>query len=411
MVYRLRDAGVRVPIPYHFVDGVLVMEMITDAEGNPAPRLCEICPEPEEALRIFEQLLAEVVRMLAAGVVHGDLSDFNVLMGADGPVVIDFPQAVSAANNQNARKLLLRDVDNLHRFAARFVPDYRPRPYAQEMWALYERSLLTPETKLTGRHQSTERKANTNAVLALIGDAARDERRRRENLGLRMRGTSDFTHEEAPGHGEATAPGEASDADRPQGRPRRVEIVVAPRPQRGGWQGNARSNAFQGHGPYVPQHQANPRQPGPDRSRPNQGQSPHARAQRPGAYEPAQSSTRQAGFDRSRQPQGPNPNVRPPRPLPQETVQGTERPQSPERSRQHQGPNASPRPERPLAKEPAQGRPPERPGSAVPRNQPAAPGGSADQGAERRRRRRRRRRSQGDPSGAVSTPGSSGRES
>jgi RIO kinase 1 len=192
VIYRLRDAGVRVPTPYHFIDGVLVMEMITDEHGDPAPRLGDVALDLDAAQAVFDRLLAQVVRMLVAGVVHGDLSDFNVLMGVDGPVIIDFPQAVDASSNQNARKLLIRDVDNLHRFMARHAPERKAPPYAQEMWALYERGELTPDTKLTGRHQATERKATTDAVLGLIGDAARDERRRRESLGLSMRGAPEI---------------------------------------------------------------------------------------------------------------------------------------------------------------------------------------------------------------------------
>ena len=188
MIYRLREAGVRVPVPHHFIDGVLVMEMVADAEGGPAPRLAEVSLDRPQAMRVFDHLLAEVVRMLCAGVVHGDLSDFNVLMSADGPVVIDFPQAVDAASNQNARKLLQRDVENLKRFLSRFAPDQRPGPYAEEMWDLYARSLLTPETRLTGRHRPSERRANTAAVLDLIGDANYDERKRRERQGLGMAG-------------------------------------------------------------------------------------------------------------------------------------------------------------------------------------------------------------------------------
>jgi RIO kinase 1 len=188
MIYRLREAGVRVPVPHHFIDGVLVMEMVADAEGGPAPRLAEVSLDRPQSMRVFEHLLGEVVRMLCAGVVHGDLSDFNVLMSADGPVVIDFPQAVDAASNQNARKLLQRDVENLKRFLSRFAPDQRPGPYAEEMWDLYARSLLTPETRLTGRHRPSERRANTAAVLDLIGDANYDERKRRERQGLGMAG-------------------------------------------------------------------------------------------------------------------------------------------------------------------------------------------------------------------------------
>ncbi|XXZ42002.1 PA4780 family RIO1-like protein kinase [Sorangium sp. So ce327] len=190
MIFRLHSAGVRVPIPHHFIDGVLIMELIADADGSPAPRLAEVRLNPDEAVRVFDRLLAEAVRMLSAGVVHGDLSDFNVLMGADGPVVIDFPQAVDASSNQNARKLLLRDVDNLQRFLSRFAPNRQPRPYAQEMWELYACSQLTPETRLSGRFQASSRRVDTDSVLELISDANHDERRRREAQGRSMRGVS-----------------------------------------------------------------------------------------------------------------------------------------------------------------------------------------------------------------------------
>jgi RIO kinase 1 len=185
VIYRLHAGGVRVPAPYHFVEGVLVMELVADADGNPAPRLGDIPFEPEEATRIYHHLLREVVRMLCAGIVHGDLSDFNVLVGADGPVVIDFPQAVDTAHNQGARSLLIRDVDNLHRFLTRFVPNARRLPYAEEMWDLHQNNALTPDTQLTGRYRSAQRQANTNDVLNLIRDANHDERKRRDALGLR----------------------------------------------------------------------------------------------------------------------------------------------------------------------------------------------------------------------------------
>ncbi len=177
-IYRLTSAGVRVPTPYHFVDGVLVMELVTDANGDPAPRLGDLQFDPAGARQVYDHLLVEVIRMLCAGVVHGDLSEFNVLMAADGPVVIDFPQAVDPASNQSARKLLLRDVDNLHHFLARFVRGGRPPPFAQEMWDLYQSNLLTPETVLRGRHVASQRPTNTADVLAIIGDAERDHRRK-----------------------------------------------------------------------------------------------------------------------------------------------------------------------------------------------------------------------------------------
>ena len=153
MIYRLQAAGVRVPAPYHFIDGVLVMELVTGTDGEPAPRLGEVDFSPEQARAVHARLLREVVRMLCAGVVHGDLSDFNVLMGTDGPVIIDLPQAVDPSKNQNARKLLLRDVDNLQRFLRRFVPTAQHAPYAEEMWALYESNQLTPETALRGQYR------------------------------------------------------------------------------------------------------------------------------------------------------------------------------------------------------------------------------------------------------------------
>lgn len=190
MIYKLRDAGVRVPTPYHFIDGVLIMELVKGADGHPAPRLGELVFSQAEAILVFEQLLAEVVRMLSTGVVHGDLSDFNVLMGTTGPVVIDFPQAVNAASNQSARKLLLRDVDNLYRFLERFVPARPSRAYAQEMWQLYERGELKPDTKLTGHYAADTKQADADAVFAVIDDAQFDERRRREARGLSMRGTT-----------------------------------------------------------------------------------------------------------------------------------------------------------------------------------------------------------------------------
>lgn len=185
MISRLQSAGVRVPVAYNFIDGVLVMELVKDADGNPAPRLGDLEFTPEAATAIYNILIRDVVKMLCAGVVHGDLSDFNVLLAADGPVLIDFPQAVDSAHNPNARKLLLRDVDNLHDFLSRFVKNVRRLPYAEEMWELYQNNGLTPETPLSGRYQPSAKKADTASVLALIEDANRDERRRREVFGIK----------------------------------------------------------------------------------------------------------------------------------------------------------------------------------------------------------------------------------
>jgi RIO kinase 1 len=194
MIHRLSDAGVRVPKPHQFIDGVLVMELIKDADGNPAPRLGDLSLGPEQAREIYDDLIGQTVRMLCAGVVHGDLSDFNVLMGANGPAVIDFPQSVDPASNQNARRLLLRDVENLHRFLTRFVPEASPPPYAQEMWELYQGNRLRPETKLRGRFHVAPGKTDTSEVLALIGDAREEERERREARGEDLESTAPKPH-------------------------------------------------------------------------------------------------------------------------------------------------------------------------------------------------------------------------
>ncbi len=185
MIHRLHAGGVRVPVPYHYIDGVLVMELITDGDGNPAPRLGDVALDRDAGFAIYDKLVREVVRMLCAGVVHGDLSEFNVLLSGDGPVIIDFPQSIDSAHNTNARRLLVRDVDNIHRFIRRVAPGARTPPYAQEMWNLYEQNLLTPETRLRGDYRPPVQRDNTASVLELIDDANRDERKRRDALGLR----------------------------------------------------------------------------------------------------------------------------------------------------------------------------------------------------------------------------------
>lgn len=183
-IHTLRAAGVRVPEPFDFVEGVLVMELIQGEDGGPAPRLADVNLGEDEAWDLYHQLLAEVQKMLCAGLVHGDLSDFNVLLAPDGPVIIDLPQAIDAAANRNARRLLIRDVDNLTAFLARWVPDLRGKPYGQELWALYERAELTPDTRLTGRVKRAKRKADVSSIVDEIAAAAREESRRREALGL-----------------------------------------------------------------------------------------------------------------------------------------------------------------------------------------------------------------------------------
>ena len=183
-IYRLRAAGVRVPEPYDFVDGVLVMELITDDQGEPAPRLVDLEFSRTEAIEVFRTLLREVVKMLCAGVVHGDLSDFNVLMTHHGPVLIDFPQAVEAAHNRVARKLLIRDVDNLTQFMARYAPKLRHKKFGREMWDLYQRGELNPDTRLTGNYRPKRKVADTSSLLEEIETLAQETKRRREALGL-----------------------------------------------------------------------------------------------------------------------------------------------------------------------------------------------------------------------------------
>ena len=183
-IYLLHAAGIRVPEPIAFTEGVLVMELIKDETGAPAPRLVDRHFDPKEANEVFHVVLREVVKMLCAGIVHADLSDFNVLMGADGPVLIDFPQAVDPARNQNARRLLLRDLRNLTSFLARFAPKLRRTQYGPEMWDLYERSELQPDTELTGRYQSRQKRADVDSLLEEILEMEREARERREALGL-----------------------------------------------------------------------------------------------------------------------------------------------------------------------------------------------------------------------------------
>ena len=188
IIYRLHGAGLLVPEPYNYIDGVLLMELITGMDGDPAPRLADVSLDPESARLVFTTLLSQVVGMLCVGVVHGDLSEFNVLLGQYGPVVIDFPQAVDPAHNQNARKLLVRDLDNLQLLLTHSVPGSRRLPYGQELWALYTKDNLTPDTQLTGRYRPPKRKANTESVLYEVEVAERDARQRQEAQDPKKRG-------------------------------------------------------------------------------------------------------------------------------------------------------------------------------------------------------------------------------
>lgn len=174
-LYRLAAAGVRVPRPYNFHEGVLLMELVADEEGNAAPRLNDVALTPEIALELHARLVREVVRMLAAGVVHGDLSEFNILLGAEGPVIIDLPQAVDAAGNNHAPRMLVRDVDNLRRFFGRVAPELLATDYGKEIWALYRAGALHPEVALTGRFEADESAPDLEAVMREIDDARLEE--------------------------------------------------------------------------------------------------------------------------------------------------------------------------------------------------------------------------------------------
>ena len=178
-LYRLADAGVRVPKPFNFCDGVLLMELVTDANGDAAPRLNDVVFSPQDALMHHATLLVEVVRMLCAGVVHGDLSEFNILLGVDGPVVIDLPQAIDAAGNNHAQRMLMRDVENLRNFFGQFASELLQTDYGSEIWDLYQRGVLRPEEVLTGRFEKDIRIADVGGVMREIDDARAEDAARR----------------------------------------------------------------------------------------------------------------------------------------------------------------------------------------------------------------------------------------
>ena len=165
----------RVPKPINFHDGVLQLELVCDANGDAAPRLNDVALSTQQALDYHHSLLREVIRMLCAGVIHGDLSEFNILLAADGPVIIDLPQAVDAAGNNHAPSMLERDVANLRNFFGRFAPEILATNYGQEIWATYQAGELTPETPLTGRFQRDERAVDLEGVVREIGDAQLEE--------------------------------------------------------------------------------------------------------------------------------------------------------------------------------------------------------------------------------------------
>ena len=179
---RLAAAGVRVPTPHQFHDGVLLMDLVTDADGNAAPRLNDADFTADEARQHHATLIGEVVRMLVAGVIHGDLSEFNILLAEDGPVIIDLPQAVDAAGNNHALRMLLRDVQNLKQFFGRFAPELKATDYGPEIWDHYRHGSLTLDTPLTGVYAREQAPADVESVLREIEDAAAEEAARRQRM-------------------------------------------------------------------------------------------------------------------------------------------------------------------------------------------------------------------------------------
>ena len=173
-LYRLMEAGVRVPKPHGYFHGVLLMDLVVDEHGHSAPRLGEVDLIPELARWYHHDLIADVVRMLSIGLIHGDLSEYNVLVAEEGPVIIDFPQVVSAAGNNAARAMLLRDVHNLRDSLARFAPELANTHFGEEMWALYEKGELKSDTVLTGHFKFDNRKADVHAVMLSIEDARQE---------------------------------------------------------------------------------------------------------------------------------------------------------------------------------------------------------------------------------------------
>ena len=170
-LYQLRDAGVRVPEPFGYFHGVLVMELVVDADGHSAPRLGEVELSPEQARGFHRLLVRQVVKMLCIGLIHGDLSEYNVLVAPDGPVIIDFPQVVSAAGNNAARSMLLRDVNNLTASLGAWAPELLETWYGEEMWALYEAGELRPDSELTGVFVPDESAVDVDGVRHAINDA------------------------------------------------------------------------------------------------------------------------------------------------------------------------------------------------------------------------------------------------
>lgn len=181
-LYRLDEAGVRVPKPFGCYDGVLLMELVQTEDGEVAARLNDVSMDAEQAREDHAVMMHYIKLMLCAGLIHGDLSEFNVLVDDFGPVIIDLPQAVNAAANNNAKAMLLRDVNNITTYYAQFAPELAKTRYGQEMWALFEEGELTPETELTGDFPDDENAADVDGLMLTIKDALAEEQARLERL-------------------------------------------------------------------------------------------------------------------------------------------------------------------------------------------------------------------------------------
>lgn len=177
-LYLLASAGVRVPQPYDCLNGVLLMELITDEDGDVAPRLNDVSMSAEQAVEDHMMVMHSVKKMLCVGLVHGDLSEFNVLVDAHGPVIIDLPQAVNAVANNNAQAMLYRDVQNMTRYYAQFAPALRNTHFEKEIWSLFEKGDLLPDTELNGQFQEDTQAADVDGVMLEIKAILAEEQER-----------------------------------------------------------------------------------------------------------------------------------------------------------------------------------------------------------------------------------------
>jgi RIO kinase 1 len=185
-LFKCADAGVRVPKPYGCFDGVLLMELVTNDEGEVAPRLNDVSMSAEQALDDHSEVMNDVKRMLCAGIIHGDLSEFNVLVDDYGPVIIDMPQAVDASANNNAKSMLIRDVNNMTNYYGQFAPELLLTQYAEEMWALYEEAKLTADSELTGIYINDDTEVDVDAVMDAINAAYAEEEERKARISLAL---------------------------------------------------------------------------------------------------------------------------------------------------------------------------------------------------------------------------------